>query len=60
MQMEREVSKSCLPYLFTTMMVVRVMTAMEKTRMMMMLTCSHLWHTSMATPNSDQVKKRKI
>ena len=48
MQVEREVS---LPYLFTTMMVVRVMTAMEKILLMLKFTCSHLWHTSMATPN---------
>ena len=41
-------------------MIVRVMTAMEKILLMLKFTCSHLWHTSMATPNSDQVKKRKI
>ena len=37
-----------------------LMMTVVKTLMMLMFTCSHLWHTSMATPNSDQVKKRKI
>ena len=40
--------------------VKSLMMTVEKILMMLMFTCSHLWHTSMATPNSDQVKKRKI
>ena len=40
--------------------VKSLMMTVEKILMMLMFTCSHLWHTSMATPNSDQVKSRKI
>ena len=58
LQVQRDVSKSCFPNLLTTTMIMRVMMTMVKS--LMMITCSHLWHTSMATPNSDQVKKRKI